>query len=658
MGAVLLSAVLLSACLLAASGSATAAESADLSRINRQIPALVQDGETKKAERLAKRYVAETAKIYGEKSAEYATALTWLGWVYRKDQRYDAATPLLAKALAIRQRRLGPDHALVATSLYNLAGLYEDQGRDAKAAKLIARAEAIKTKLAGVGDLETVPRRIVELSRAGKEDAALQLGHRYLTLAKERYGADQPRLVSALIELAFLYESAGRIDEAEALLKQALAIEEKTYGTESLEAAEGLDRLARLYQSQGREKDAEPLLKRVLAIRKAQLERGDELVIETLYALAGLYEAQGLQQNAEDLYAEAAALQKDQPRMRAAFRAEQPSYAVVKAYYATDRKNTGADDPAEIYGGDRGPLVFGEVEVSIPRDHRMGEVETPSIWRLEWCNDPERFVVLLDVDETGKQRFFDAVAKRVESAPGKSAFIFVHGYNVAFVDAARRTAQMAYDLGFAGAPVFYSWPSQARYAAYKVDETNAEWSRHDFQNFLRDFAARSKAEHIYLIAHSMGTRVLTGALKELFLEEPQLRDRFDEIILAAPDIDADTFRRDIAPKILAGKRRATLYASSGDYALMASKSFAGYRRAGDTAGGITIVPGIDTIDASTTSTDFVGHSYYADSESVLGDLRDLILQGKRAESRTRLEPVVTDTGRYWTFDGEDDAPTP
>jgi esterase/lipase superfamily enzyme len=208
---------------------------------------------------------------------------------------------------------------------------------------------------------------------------------------------------------------------------------------------------------------------------------------------------------------------------------------------------------------------------------------------------------------------------------------------------------MAYDLGFDGAPVFYSWPSQARYASYTVDETNAEWSRVDLKNFLRDFVAQSGAENIFLIAHSMGTRVLTGALKDLLAEEPDVRAKIKEVILAAPDIDADTFKRDIAPKILTADRSATLYASSGDYALKASKHFAGYRRAGDTDGGVTLAPGLDTIDASNLSTDFIGHSYYADSTSVLGDLRSLILSRKRAEERTGLTPVESQGGRYWAF---------
>ena len=64
---------------------------------------------------------------------------------------------------------------------------------------------------------------------------------------------------------------------------------------------------------------------------------------------------------------------------------------------------------------------------------------------------------------------------------------------------------------------------------------------------------------------------------------------------------------------------------------------------------MTVVPGMDTIDASAIRTDFVGHSYYADSDSVIGDLRDLILKGKPPEKRARLSPVKTDEGRYWTF---------
>ena len=101
----------------------------------------------------------------------------------------------------------------------------------------------------------------------------------------------------------------------------------------------------------------------------------------------------------------------------------------------------------------------------------------------------------------------------------------MHGYNVTFADAARRTAQIAYDLGFDGAPVFYSWPSRAGFAAYEVDRENAEWSQVDLKNFLGQFAERSQADNIFLIAHSMGSRVLTGALEDLLVEYPGIPAR-------------------------------------------------------------------------------------------------------------------------------------
>jgi hypothetical protein len=58
---------------------------------------------------------------------------------------------------------------------------------------------------------------------------------------------------------------------------------------------------------------------------------------------------------------------------------------------------------------------------------------------------------------------------------------------------------------------------------------------------------------------------------------------------------------------------------------------------------------LDTIDASGIRADFIGHSYYGSSASVLGDLRNLILSRKRAEQRSGLTPVQSEGGRYWSF---------
>ena len=201
----------------------------------------------------------------------------------------------------------------------------------------------------------------------------------------------------------------------------------------------------------------------------------------------------------------------------------------------------------------------------------MGELESPSILRLEFHEDPERHVVLLRTTVMASARFYDDLAARVRQSGERSSFLFVHGYNVSFEDAARRTAQLAYDLGFDGPAVFYSWPSRGDAAAYTIDEQTIEWSQANLRAFLEHYTLHSGAQRIYLIAHSMGSRALTRALGAVLAAHPEIRNRLKEVILAAPDIDADVFSRDIAPALARYGSPVTLYASSTDRALAVSR---------------------------------------------------------------------------------------
>lgn len=113
-------------------------------------------------------------------------------------------------------------------------------------------------------------------------------------------------------------------------------------------------------------------------------------------------------------------------------------YEVVEVFYGTDRnRRAGEVDPRRLYGGDRGELRLGTLEVSIPKDHRMGELEAPRWWRLELRPDPEKHVVLLSVDELPRDDFARRMRERVEATGEREAFVFVHGYNVDFDEAAR-----------------------------------------------------------------------------------------------------------------------------------------------------------------------------------------------------------------------------
>ncbi len=60
--------------------------------------------------------------------------------------KYADAEPLYKRALAIWEKALGPEHPHVATSLENYAALLRKTGRGNEAAKLKARAKAIRAK--------------------------------------------------------------------------------------------------------------------------------------------------------------------------------------------------------------------------------------------------------------------------------------------------------------------------------------------------------------------------------------------------------------------------------------------------------------------------------------------------------------------------------
>lgn len=331
-------------------------------------------------------------------------------------------------------------------------------------------------------------------------------------------------------------------------------------------------------------------------------------------------------------------------------RSPEENFAVVRVLYGTDRASTASKSPAEIYGSLRGPMAWGYCDVSIPRDHRMGELEEPSVLKLEFREDPEKHIILLYVAPTDRPTFLREASGALAEDPRKEAFVFVHGYNVTFEDAARRTAQMKYDLGFRGAAFFFTWPSKATYQGYPADEAAIEWSTPDLLAFLKDVAGETGAETVHVIAHSMGNRGAAAALAEIAQgTDPALKSKFREIVLTAPDIDRDVFVRDIAPRLGRLGGRITLYASSHDKALLASKEFHAYPRAGELSAGPLIVEGVDSIDASAVDTSFLGHSYFAENASVLSDLYYVITPTPPIPTQNRfaLEAIDSPIGRYW-----------
>ncbi|MEM8733980.1 MAG: alpha/beta hydrolase, partial [Planctomycetota bacterium] len=284
-------------------------------------------------------------------------------------------------------------------------------------------------------------------------------------------------------------------------------------------------------------------------------------------------------------------------------------------------------------------VTLGVCQVSIPESHLVGELERPSIVRFEFEENENKHIVLKQTRQLDADPFYLRMQETLEDR-GDNLLVFVHGYNVSFEEAARRTAQMAYDLRFPGAPVFYSWPSKDNWYQYQNDRRSIELSVGHMKRFLTQLADRSGASNIHVIAHSMGNVGLTQALAEM---TPREKPIFNQVVLAAPDIDAEVFRDRIAPRIVDKMQRCTVYTSMTDLALVASRYFNAGSRIGEHALDQAI-PGVDIIDASSVDTSLLGHSYYGE-ETVLGDLSELLL-AKPIDRRTYVKTKLVDGTPY------------
>lgn len=340
--------------------------------------------------------------------------------------------------------------------------------------------------------------------------------------------------------------------------------------------------------------------------------------------------------------------------------------AVVAAGFALKSLQTGmlesqrltralANDD-RVYGADRHEvsgipiLEMGICEVSVPPDHRVGRVESPSILRLEFHEDPDKHVVVERTMQKTDGDFMEELKSCLSESDAKQALVFIHGYNVSFDSAVKRTAQMAHDLEFDGAPICYSWPSQGQLAKYTYDEDSIAWTVPQLETFLKRVVDQSGAETVHLVAHSMGNRALLEVLERIYLQNKDDHYTFGQIIMAAPDVNASSFRNRYAPVLNEMSERATLYASSNDRALLASTKIHGHTRAGLSGENLLALVGVETVDASPIDTSLIGHSYYGDNPALIRDLRALIQANVPPRGRDWLEELLQSPDVYfWRF---------
>ncbi len=210
--------------------------------------------------------------------------------------------------------------------------------------------------------------------------------------------------------------------------------------------------------------------------------------------------------------------------------------------------------------------------------------------------------------------------------------LIVHGYNTTFHSALLHGAQVAMDTAWPCATLLFSWSSEGRFNRYAADIERSGFAVPPLILLLR--AAKAAGLEVNILAHSMGARVTLGAAGALCLEGQE--QTVNQLILAAPDVGAEAGNDDFAhllERAMPCIRRATVYASDNDLALLTSQSLhGGALRAGrftpaslDYARAHAGEPGrVDVIDAGLAPGGPVGHAYFMLSYEMAHDMMDVL----------------------------------
>jgi esterase/lipase superfamily enzyme len=328
--------------------------------------------------------------------------------------------------------------------------------------------------------------------------------------------------------------------------------------------------------------------------------------------------------------------------------------ARITIFVATTRRAVASERPGERFGpDDADSLLFAAVGVNVPsyRARGTGELPRPSSMRdnpLTWRPDAQRDFFVASVIPVDSSRFVQRMAADLAATRSRDVLVFVHGFNTSFEDAAVRSAQVAADIGFDGVVVLFSWPSAASVASYVRDQQAARNAGFHLLRILRGHAAAAQPDRIHLLGHSMGSEVIGKALSLVAAEDSL--PRLGQVVLAAPDIDARVFRREILPRLVPRAARVTLYASTDDEALRASRSVTGVWRLGLGGDSLVVVHDMDTIDASRVQADLLGHTLFG-NQSFLADLATLLGEGRPPAER-RLLAIRRGDLTFWRFRGD------
>jgi esterase/lipase superfamily enzyme len=312
-------------------------------------------------------------------------------------------------------------------------------------------------------------------------------------------------------------------------------------------------------------------------------------------------------------------------------------------------------------------LRFGSYDVEIEASLSLAVMFDPN----KWFRNEE--ISIRDERGLERQQLVQQLREMIRDSPRRSLLVIVHGYREQFPSALRKTAFVGHLLDINTPVLLFDWPGDqpgGPRAAYSRAVEVAEASGVELAEALQLVIHELQPERLWLVANSMGGQVVADAFGLLYREsdladeEPEIED----VVLTAPDVDLEEFDNQFKVEIGALARHLTVYVSSNDRALLASRIInRGMRRGESTLDSRDvnqeqleeairladlIEPDSDLVtlvDVTPVNRTINFHNFYLESPEVYDDLFLRLVNPETPRTRV-LYPIRTREGAvYWVL---------
>jgi hypothetical protein len=245
------------------------------------------DGDLARAEQSFLAAIREATKL-GADNVRLASSLSNLGQLKYRQKDFAQAEALFHRALAIRERVLGPEHFGLVQNINNLAALHYARNELDQAEPLFQRALGISQQHLGEAhpDVAVTLNNLARLYfRRNEYASAGPLLQRLLTIKEQALGASHPEIAAILTSLAKVRLHQQDYDGGEAFARRALEIREKLKLPNDLAVATALETLAEINSARGRIEDEIRHRELALEVRTGAMGPDHPLVVAARAAL-------------------------------------------------------------------------------------------------------------------------------------------------------------------------------------------------------------------------------------------------------------------------------------------------------------------------------------------------------------------------------------